>query len=51
MPTIFDQIKSDMDIVTEESFSPVIPVQKVESLDEPIKMSNATIWFRMYDLH
>ena len=42
MPTIFDQIKSDMDIVTEESFSPVIPVQKVESLDEAIKMSNAT---------
>ena len=31
-----------MDIVTEESFSPVIPVQKVESLDEAIKMSNAT---------
>ena len=31
-----------MEIVTEESFSPVIPVQKVDSLDEAIQMSNAT---------
>jgi len=37
-----DRVRPDMEIVTEESFSPVIPVQKVDSLDEAIKMSNAT---------
>lgn len=42
MPTIFDHITPDMDIVTEESFSPVIPIQKVQSLNEAIEMSNAT---------
>jgi len=41
-PTIFDHVTSDMDIVTEESFSPVIPIQKVESMNEAVKMSNAT---------
>ena len=41
-PTIFDRVRPDMEIVTEESFSPVIPVQKVDSLDEAIQMSNAT---------
>ena len=35
-------VRPDMEIVTEESFSPVIPVQKVDSLDEAIQMSNAT---------
>jgi len=41
-PTVFDHVSSDMEIVTEESFSPVIPVQKVESINEAVKLSNAT---------
>ena len=41
-PTVFDKITSDMEIVTEESFSPVIPVQKVDSLNEAIDMANST---------
>jgi len=41
-PTVFDKITSDMEIVTEESFSPVIPVQKVGSLNEAIDMANST---------
>ena len=41
-PTVFDNITSDMDIVTEESFSPVIPIQKISSMDEAIEMANST---------
>lgn len=41
-PTVFDKITSDMEIVTEESFSPVIPVQKVDSLNKAIDMANST---------
>ena len=31
-----------MEIVTEESFSPVIPIQKVRSIEEAIEQSNST---------
>ena len=31
-----------MDIVTEESFSPIIPVQKIHSMKEAIEMANST---------
>ena len=41
-PTVFDQVTPEMEIVTEEAFSPVIPVQKVKDIDEAIAMSNST---------
>ena len=41
-PTIFDQVTSGMDIVTEESFSPVIPIQRIKSMAEAIQMANST---------
>ena len=41
-PTVFDQVTPEMEIVTEEAFSPVIPVQKVKNIDEAIAMSNST---------
>ena len=41
-PTIFDQVTHGMDIVTEESFSPVIPIQRIKSMDEAIQMANST---------
>ncbi len=41
-PTIFDRVKPDMEIITEESFSPVIPIQKIDSLDEAVRMANST---------
>ena len=41
-PTVFDNITPEMDIVTEESFSPVIPIQKVRSMSEAIEMANST---------
>tara|TARA_B100001250_G_scaffold237280_1_gene203885 strand:- start:1531 stop:3006 length:1476 start_codon:yes stop_codon:yes gene_type:complete len=42
LPTVFDKITSNMDIVTEESFSPVIPIQTIKSMDEAISLSNST---------
>ena len=41
-PTVFDQITPGMDIVTEESFSPVIPIQRIQSMEEAIQMANST---------
>ena len=41
-PTVFDHVTSGMDIVTEESFSPVIPIQKIKSMAEAIQMANST---------
>ena len=41
-PTVFDNVKPGMDIVTEESFSPVIPIQKIKSFQEAIEFANST---------
>ena len=41
-PTVFDRVTPDMEIVTEESFSPVIPIQKIDSLEEAVRMANST---------
>ena len=41
-PTVFDQVTPRMEIVTEESFSPVIPIQSIRSMDEAIQMANST---------
>ena len=43
-PTVLDNIKPDMEIVTEEAFSPVLPIQKVSSIEEAIKHSNDSIY-------
>ena len=41
-PTVLNNISPAMEIVTEESFSPVIPIQKVRSMEEAIEQSNST---------
>jgi betaine-aldehyde dehydrogenase len=41
-PTVFDHVTSEMEIVTEEAFSPVIPIQRVKSIEEAIHLSNST---------
>jgi len=41
-PTVLDNISPAMEIVTEESFSPVIPIQIVRSMEEAIEQSNST---------
>lgn len=50
-PTLLTNVNHDMDIMTQETFGPVIPVMKVEGDDEAIKYMNdsefgltASIW-------
>lgn len=39
-PTIFDNVTSDMRIAWEEPFGPVLPIIRVNSVDEAIKVAN-----------
>jgi acyl-CoA reductase-like NAD-dependent aldehyde dehydrogenase len=41
-PTIFDQVTAEMEIMTQEAFSPVLPIQRVRSLAEAIEQANQT---------
>ena len=41
-PTVFDNMTAEMELMNEEAFSPVVPIQKVKSLEEAIEFSNAT---------
>ena len=43
-PTVLDKIKPNMEIITEETFSPVLPIQKVSSIEEAIQQSNDSIY-------
>ena len=40
--TVIDNVTPDMDLVVNETFGPVAPLMKVKSVDEAIKMANAT---------
>ncbi len=39
-PTVFDKIESHMEMMNIETFGPIIPIQKVKSLEEAINLSN-----------
>lgn len=39
-PTLFDNVTTDMRLAWEEPFGPVLPIIRVKSLDEAIKISN-----------
>ena len=43
-PTVLDNIKPNMEIITEEAFSPVLPIQKVSSIEEAIQWSNDSVY-------
>ena len=40
MPTLFDNVTTDMRIAWEEPFGPVLPIIRVKSADEAIKIAN-----------
>tara|TARA_B100000686_G_scaffold94808_1_gene101368 strand:+ start:73454 stop:74935 length:1482 start_codon:yes stop_codon:yes gene_type:complete len=39
-PTVFDQVTSEMEMMNEETFAPIIPIQNVKNLDVAIKLAN-----------
>jgi acyl-CoA reductase-like NAD-dependent aldehyde dehydrogenase len=41
-PTILEQVPDDADLVTEETFGPVIPLRSFDSLEEVIELVNAS---------
>ncbi|MGC9517185.1 MAG: lactaldehyde dehydrogenase [Methanomicrobiales archaeon] len=42
MPTVLDNVNSRMDLVQEETFGPISPIIRVNSLDEAINVANDT---------
>ena len=43
-PTVLVNIEPNMEIITEEAFSPVLPIQKVSSIEEAIQWSNDSVY-------
>jgi len=39
-PTILTNVNNDMKVMTDETFGPVVPIMKVESIEQAIKYSN-----------
>ncbi|HEY0252898.1 MAG TPA: aldehyde dehydrogenase family protein, partial [Kofleriaceae bacterium] len=39
-PTVLTNVTHDMKVMTDETFGPVIPIQKVKSVDEAVKLAN-----------
>ena len=43
-PTVVDQVRPDMTLVREETFGPVSPIIRFDSIDEAIQISNGTAY-------
>tara|TARA_B110000116_G_scaffold68525_1_gene59093 strand:- start:609 stop:2063 length:1455 start_codon:yes stop_codon:yes gene_type:complete len=43
-PTVIDNVNPEMSIMKEEAFSPIIPIQRVNNIQEAIKHSNNSIY-------
>ncbi|MCH8003957.1 MAG: aldehyde dehydrogenase family protein [Nanoarchaeota archaeon] len=43
-PTIITNVNNNMKVMTDETFGPVVPIMKVNSLDEAIKYSNNSVY-------
>jgi acyl-CoA reductase-like NAD-dependent aldehyde dehydrogenase len=41
-PTVLTEVNHQMKVMTDETFGPVIPIQRVGSLDEAVKLANDT---------
>ena len=43
-PTVFDKVESEMTVMNVETFGPIIPIQKIKTLDEAIELANNSIY-------
>ncbi|HEU0030383.1 MAG TPA: aldehyde dehydrogenase family protein [Kofleriaceae bacterium] len=43
-PTVLTNVQHSMKIMTDETFGPVIPIQRVSSVDEAVKLANETVY-------
>ena len=43
-PTVFDNMTSNMEMMNLETFGPIIPIQKIKSLEEAIELSNNSMY-------
>ena len=57
LPTIFDDVTGEMAVVQEEIFGPVLTVQTFDTLDEAVRLANATryglaatVWTAQYPI-
>lgn len=39
-PTVFDNVTSDMELMNEEVFGPIVAIQRIRDLDEAIRLAN-----------
>ena len=43
-PTVFDRVNSNMEMMNLETFGPVIPIQKIKTIDEAIELANKSMY-------
>ena len=43
-PTVFDKVESDMSMMNIETFGPIIPIQKIKTLNEAIDLANNSVY-------
>ena len=43
-PTVFDNIDSQMEMMNVETFGPIIPIQKIKTLEEAITLANNSVY-------
>ena len=43
-PTVFDKVNSSMEMMNLETFGPIIPIQKIKTIDEAIELANESIY-------
>ena len=43
-PTVFDKVESNMSLMNIETFGPIIPIQKIKTLNEAIDLANNSVY-------
>ena len=43
-PTVFDKVESNMEMMNLETFGPIIPIQKIKTIEEAIELANNSVY-------